>query len=167
MTYTTVFDAANEGYSTWWVPAIGFIFIGVGVVLVLAPRVVRILVPSGPIARYRKLVSWMFLAIALVWTLTIFGLTYGEYHKMTTALYDKSYAVVEGVVTKVARDTQDSEESFTIEGRRFSYTDNVLKFDFEKTSLKAGSVKDGMRVRIAYLGPLILRLQVARGSATL
>ena len=49
MTFRTVFDAAQSGYTTWWFPARGLIFACIGALLVYGSALVLKLMPiRGP-----------------------------------------------------------------------------------------------------------------------
>lgn len=57
--------------------------------------------------------------------------------------------------------TGHSLESFVVGGRKFSYSDYVLTPGFRHTTSHGGPIREGLYVRIAYLGNLILQLDVA------
>jgi len=53
-------------------------------------------------------------------------------------------------------------ESFTVGGRRFSYSDYEVTAGFNNTASHGGPIRAGLHVRVTYWGNLILRLEVAR-----
>jgi hypothetical protein len=175
VTFRTVFDAAHEGYASWWFPSHGLIFVCIGVVLVLWPARKREVMPSGWRGRARKIFNWCFLAFAVVWTLSIFGTTFSQYLTAKNALNDGRYDVVEGRITDfipmpdtghskeyvLGRSCCSSKESFIVGGQRFSYSDFIVTSGFHNTASHGGPIREGLYVRVSYLGNLILRLEVA------
>jgi hypothetical protein len=164
MTFTTVFDAANEGYSTWSFPAFGLIFIAIGALLVFAPDLMRRLMPSGLQGRYRTVFSWFFLIFASIWTIASFVGTYQQYRNASSCLRDASCPTVEGPVTEFIPTPYSghSMESFAVDGHRFSYSDYVVTPGFHSTASHGGPIREGLYVRITYAGNVILRLETAQ-----
>jgi hypothetical protein len=108
------------------------------------------------------LFGWIFLSFAVFWTLLSFTTTYGEYLTTIFALRGGRCAVVEGRVTEFVPMPYSghSEESFTVGGHRFAYSDYVVTTGFHNTSSHGGPIHEGLYVRITYLGNLIVRLEV-------
>jgi len=145
MTYQTVFEATEQGYVEWWQAAVGLTLVFVGVALLF--RV------SGNIAR------WFYAFIALIWVAIMFARTDTEYREAGVALREGRYHVVEGPVTDFESGLK--RESFSVQGQRFSYSDGVMIPGFHQTARSGGPIHEGLRVRIAYAGDMILRLEVA------
>ena len=55
-----------------------------------------------------------------------------------------------------------SDESFVVGGRRFSYSDFVVTSGFHNAASHGGPIREGLYVRVTYLGNLILRLEIAQ-----
>jgi len=53
-------------------------------------------------------------------------------------------------------------ETFSVNGMQFSYSDYVLIPCFNNTSSHGGPIREGLRVRIAYSGNCILKLEVSQ-----
>ena len=164
MTFTTVFDIAQEGYANWWFPAFGLIGLTVGALLVFMPDLMRTVMPGGLQGRARVLFSWCFFIFALLWTTGTFASTYLDYRAMTHALDQGRYEVVEGPVTDFVPGPENGHgnESFSVQGRRFAYADAVVVAGFHRTTSHGGPIRQGLYVRIAYSGSEILRLEVRR-----
>jgi hypothetical protein len=175
MTLITVFDVAQSGYATWWVPARGLIFVCVGAIFVFGPALILTAMPvRGPDLldflellqfwprRARRLLGWCFLTFAILWTLLAFAGTFGEYRTGIDALRAGRCAVVEGRVTGFIPMPYSghSEESFVVGGQRFSYSDYIATSGFHNTASHGGPIHDGLYVRVTYFGSLILRLEV-------
>ena len=164
MTFKTVFDAANEGYSTGWFPALGLILVAVGGLLVFAPALVQRVLPSGLQGRSRTVFSWMFFAYALLWTVGTFLATYLQYRTAISCLNAGNCPVAEGPVTNFVPMPYGGHamERFTVDGRDFSYSDYHVTPGFRNTASHGGPIHEGLYVRITYSGNVILRLEVAQ-----
>jgi hypothetical protein len=164
VTFTTVFDAAQQRWQAWWFPAFGLIFVALGALLILMPELMQRLLPRGLQGRARYVFSWVYFLFALLWTGFAFSKTLQEYETIKSVLNDGRYSVVEGPVTNFVPmpDSGHGLESFTIDRRRFSYSDYIVTFGFNKTASHGGPIREGLYVRITYYGDLILRLEVAQ-----
>ena len=162
-TFHTVFDAGLEGYSAWPAPAIGLIFIAVGAVLVFKPHWAARLWLRMPRGKIGIVVRWYFFLFGLVWTIGTFVVTYRQYWTASEALKNGADSVIEGLVTQFEPMPRSGHghESFVVEGRRFSYSDNI-DGGFNRTTLSGGPIHEGLYVRIAYLDNLILRLEIGQ-----
>jgi hypothetical protein len=175
MTFRTIFDAAQSGYTTWWFPAHALIFVCLGALFLLWPRLVMKVMPiRGPDLldflellqfwpiRARRRWYWGFLTFAMLLTLLFFATTYGEYRSMIAALRDGRCAVVEGRVTDFVpkRHSGHSEESFVVGGRRFAWSEDIVSIGFHNDGVQGGLIHDGLYVRVTYLGGVILRLEI-------
>lgn len=176
MIFKTVFDVAQSGYTTWWFPASGLIFVCVGLLLVCGPALIlRVMPIRGPDLldffelllflprRARKFSIGAFLSMAILWTLLAFTSTYGEYRTMRAALRDGRFAIVEGPVTDFdpIPNPGRSHESFVVGGRRFAWSRYDVTSGFQNSSSRGVPIHDGLYVRVTYLGNAILRLEVA------
>jgi hypothetical protein len=74
-----------------------------------------------------------------------------------------NYSTVEGTVTNFhpMPYSGHQNETFSVNGVKFSYSDYVLVPCFNNTASHGGPIHDGLSVRIAYSGDCILRLEVA------
>ena len=107
--------------------------------------------------------SWLFFVFALLWTVGSSAITYLEHSSVTSNLDSGNYSVIEGTVTDFVPMPYAGhfDESFTVKGQRFSYSDYVSTSGFNNTTSHGGPIHEGLHVRIAYFGGLILRLEVA------
>ena len=164
MMFRTVFDAAREGDSIWWFPAFGLIFVAVGALLVFRPALMQRYLRSGLQGTFRTIFSWCFFLFALLWTTGSFVITGLQHHAATSLLSSGQYAILEGPVSNFVPMPYAGHamESFTVGGRRFSYSDYVVTAGFHNTASHGGPIREGLYVRIAYSGNLILRLDIAQ-----
>ena len=156
MEYTTVFDVGQSGYRQWSFPAHGLLFVVVGAGLVLFRRRLRSRMPS--------FFPFVFLGFALFWTFIAFVSTSGGYSALSSALREDRCSVVEGVVSDFhpMPYTGHQMEWFVVDGRRFEYSDYVIVPGFNNTASHGGPIRQGLQVRVHYVGNNIARLEVAR-----
>lgn len=155
MEYTVVFDALQSGYRNWWFPAFGLVFVLTG---------------SRMLARRKALSSWergfsaVFLGFALLWTLSVLLLTGGDHLKLAAALREGRCAVAEGIVAdfQAMPASGKGRELFSVDGRQFRYSQNVVSPGFNQTVPRGGPMRAGLQVRIHHVGNDIARLEIAK-----
>jgi hypothetical protein len=159
--YTTVFDVTQSGYRQWSFAAFGLIFVAVGLAL---PTLMRIgIMPKQP-AWMQKWFPRAFLGFAIFYTTTCFIATYVDYRRALNAMRNSRAQVIEGIVTdfKPMPWQGHAMESFVVQGVRFEYSDYVITAGFNNTSSHGGPIREGLPVKIWYLGSEILRLDIKR-----
>jgi hypothetical protein len=163
MTYTTVFDASQHRYENFWSLTPILIFVAIGAMLVFWPVPLRLNLPQNLRERAGKIFSWCFFIFSLLVAMALPG-TLLEYQRATSDLREGRYSVVEGPVTDFVPMPYEghAQESFTVNGHRFSYSDYIMTAGFRKTASHGGPIREGLYVRISYSGNLILRLEVAQ-----
>jgi hypothetical protein len=161
MEYRTVFDVATAGYKNWDFPVSGLLFIAIGAFLVKN----RKNLPSwqGKSPRASNIFAFFFLGFAVVWTLIAFVSTYGEYSSLCKSVGSNAQ-VVEGIVTnfKPMPATGHAMEKFCVSDACFEYSDYVIVSGFNNTASHGGPVREGLPVRVTYIGNSILKLEVAK-----
>ena len=173
MIYKTVFDASQHHYENLWSLAPLLIFVAIGAILVRyrkVPLVYRpalmphLIVPGAPQGRARMIFSWSFFIFSLLVAAVGLPGTLWEYHRATSDLRGGRYLVMEGPVTDFVPMPCEghAQESFTVNGHRFSYSDYSMTAGFRNTASHGGPIREGLYVRISYSGNLILRLEVAQ-----
>jgi hypothetical protein len=163
MTYTTVFDASQHRYENFWSLTPILIFVALGAMLVFRPVPLRLNLPQYLQERAGRIFSWCFFIFSLLAAMALPS-TLFEYHRAATDLRTGRYSVVEGPVANfVPMPYQGhAQESFTVNGHRFSYSDYIMTAGFRNTASHGGPIREGLYVRISYSGNLILRLEVAQ-----
>jgi hypothetical protein len=153
--YSVVFDVARNGYHPSVGLRIGLLFIGVGAVLVLCRGFIR--------PQWRGFPLVLFLGFSVFWTVALLAITWTDYYELASALRDARCEVVEGTVTQFHPMPVGGHdvESFSVGGKYFEYSDWTITSAFHQSSTYGGPVRDGMQVRIHYLGKDIARLEVA------
>ena len=157
--YTLVFDIVDAGYRQWWFGANGLCFVAAGILLV---KFQSRLSPRWPPWLRRGFV-WSFLGFSLLWTAAAIGGTYFEYARLVEAARSGQFNVVEGPVEAFLPmpDNGHGDESFTVQGMRFAYSDYSVMAGFNNTSSHGGPIRAGRVVRIRHVGNSIVRLEVA------
>ena len=162
MEYRTVFDIATAGYKSWDFPAFGLIFVAVGVVLVAGRKSLPGWWASRP--RASNAFTFYFLGFAVVWTLVAFASTYTQYSSLSRARAASDVHIVEGVVSRFTPMPASGHamEKFCVSDACFEYSDFVISAGFNNTSSHGGPIREGLLVRIAYVGNSIVKLEVAK-----
>jgi hypothetical protein len=107
--------------------------------------------------------AYFVLAFSVLWTTVAFLTSGRDYLALQKALKGGNVDIVEGRVENFVS-TPDKSERFTVCGAAFSYSDYLVTAGFNNTSSHGGPIREGIWVRIAYLGNSIARLEVAKGS---
>jgi hypothetical protein len=155
-----IFNVANAGFKSWWFPAFGLIFVGMGLAL---PRLFKMgFVRPTPPPDMQKWFPRILLVFAILWTSFNFITTFADYRRAVTAMQNNRAKVVEGLVMdfKAMPYTGHAMESFVVRGVRFEYADNVCTAGFNNTASHGGPIREGLPVKIWYLGGEILRLDI-------
>jgi hypothetical protein len=160
--YRTVFDITEVGYKSWSFPAFGLIFVFIGLLLPFLNR--RGFIRKSP-PWMEKWFPRIYLGFSISWTLGAFLSTYVDYRQAIGAMRDNSAKIVEGPVTKFhpMPYSGHADESFDIQGVKFSFSDYDVRAGFNNTASHGGPIREGLRVRIWYLDGEILRLDVRDG----
>ena len=169
MNYEVVFDVAEAGYRYWWGPAVGLVFVIIGMCqLIYVYRNFRgAAVQPVPSKRAFVLPSF-FTAFALAWTVVALVSTLGDYLNLKEALDCANVETVEGRVThfRPGSDSRgETHESFVVNESRFEYSWFHATAGFNQTKPHGGPVRDGLWVRIAHVNGEIARLEIARPSS--
>jgi hypothetical protein len=160
--YQTVFDVTMVGFKSWKFPAVGLIFVAIGLVLPSLINSGKFRRMPGPAAKWFRL---FFLGFAIFWTVTSFVATFSDYRKSVDAMVNGQAAYIEGAVTEFRPmpSTGHSMESFVVQGVRFEYSDYIITAGFNHTASHGGPIRDGLLVRIWHRSGEILRLDIKAG----
>lgn len=105
----------------------------------------------------------LFFGFAVIWTgVTAFGI-YREYREISVAMTEHKLDLIEGRVSDFTPMpyTGHTMVRFCVRNVYFAYSDYVHTFGFHNTVSHGGPIRDGLGVRIAYVGNVIVRLDVA------
>jgi hypothetical protein len=160
MGYEVAYDILDAGYRYWWFPGGGVLFIVIGSFLVKFRKTIS---PKAPRA-FVNIFAFFFLGFSCLWTAISLAATLGDYLTLRNAMRNQTADVVEGVVTNFVPMPYSghADESFEVQGRRFSYSDFRITAGFNNTKSHGGPIDEGVRVRIWRVGNRIARLEVAK-----
>jgi hypothetical protein len=164
MNYHTIFDLTQEGFRIWPGPALGCVLLLVGGWLIAARGRQR----KPTVSFFDRVFPLVFFGFAVVWTIVMSVASYEEYRELSLALHADRLLTVEGRVTdfRPMPYTGHVLERFCVRSACFAYSDYIHTFGFHNTMSHGGPIRDGLEVRIAYVGNIIVRLEVAnRGGA--
>jgi hypothetical protein len=154
MTYTKVFDVAEQGYSFLWFPTLGAVFVVIAALFVVFRRYLR--------PRFLQFAPIVAVGVGVLWTLASILFTTLPHARLVSALRDGRCSVVEGVVRDFRPMPQSGhgQESFTVNGISFVYSDFVVTPGFRQTQFRHGPIREGLRVRIHFWSSHIARLEI-------
>jgi len=160
MQYTIVFDVVDVGYRYWPFPAV---FIGF-IILILSELLLRKILSWWRLPPFRMWMLYSGLVLCSIWSFNTFDNTYSDYKELRDALQEGKTVVIEGKVENFIPMPKSghSNESFTVAGNKFEYSDHEITAGFNKTTAHGGPIRSGMYVRINALGNRIARLEVAQ-----
>ncbi|WP_407156239.1 hypothetical protein [Bradyrhizobium sp. STM 3557] len=175
--FVKVFDIRDAGLDAWFAPAFGLFFVAVGLAAIAAPRILRAVdIPFlddvyglRGFFSSRRVVGYIFLAFALMWTAIAFSSTYGRNQRYRVMMEQDGCRMVEGQVEHFVPMPYGghSVESFSVRGIRFSYSDYIVTGGFNNTASHGGPISAGSYVRICYdpANHVILQLDIRGLSA--
>jgi hypothetical protein len=159
--YQLVFSVVDNGYKSWWFPALGVAFALFGSVFVPF-----ILIAKYPDIERKKIImiTSCFLGFSGVWILIALVGTLGDYLHARQTLLSGQAQYVEGDVEHFVPMPYGGHavESFDVKGIAFSYSDFVIISGFNNTSSHGGPIREGLPVHIWYSGNEILKLEVGQ-----
>lgn len=164
--FVTVFDILESGYKNWTFPAFGLIFVGIGLAMVLFPRLLKTagVASLNFQSKSRAFFKYFFLIFALLWVGISFITTYAAYNRHRQLAESNQCQITEGPVQNFTPMPYSghAEESFTVSGVRFKYSDYIVSDGFNHTSSHGGPIGKDAYVRICYdpQDNAILRLQI-------
>ena len=157
-----VYDLGTAGFDIWPFPGAALILAGIGVFAVCFPR--RAMEFTNMTGRPKSFWGFWILWVVFMVPMAVLMFTgsYNEHKRLKDAYLAGQYQVVEGPVENLAAPPPDggSRESFSVGGASFTYSDNEDEPGFKRTRFEGGPIREGDHVRIAYIGPRIVRLEV-------
>jgi hypothetical protein len=153
--YRVVFDLYQKGFQ-WRFPAYGLIFVFVGALLLWLGRG-RDWPPS------RRLVGYCMIGFACLWSVLTFATMLAEYLNLSSDYRRGQFSVVEGLVTNFRPMPYEGhrEECFSVQSQAFCYSDYEVTAGFNNSASHGGPIREGLPVRVFYVGNTIIRLEVA------
>lgn len=152
--YRVAFDLSQKGYE-WWFPAFGLIFVALGVLIVWLGR-------TRKWQRSRRFVGYFMTGFACLWSGVMFSTTFREYAALHSAYRRSQFSVVEGQVSNFRPMPYQGHqlECFSVQAQTFCYSDYVVMAGFNNSASHGGPIREGLPVRVSYVGSSIVRLEV-------
>jgi len=156
--YRLVFDITREWYRNWWFPAVGLVFVAGTLAFALYTRRPR----TPPLPKALTVAAWVAVGFTSLWTAVSGSGTYGEYVTLKRAVAAGTVQFVEGPVEHFVPMPLNGHgvEQFEVQGKHFEYSHNIVTAGFNTTSTRGGPIREGLQVRIGYVGATIVRLEV-------
>jgi hypothetical protein len=154
------YDLVKEGFPYWYWPIIGVGFLALGWIGFQA---------FGLVCKSRFMLVQR--VAGLIGTVVAFGISvylalnaYLHYRILVDAIEHGAAQRIEGAVTSVipAPPQGPQVERFTIDGKRFSYSGDELEPGFRQTRAHGSPIREGLKVRIEYVGNTIVRLETCK-----
>lgn len=152
--YRVVFDLYQKGFA-WWFPACGLPFVVIGGVFVWLGR-------RGNKPPSRRLFGYVIVGFACLWSGVTFISTFRDYLALRLAYRHSQFSVVEGRVTDFHPMPYEGhqDECFSVQPKTFCYSDYAVTAGFNNSASHGGPIREGLPVRISYVGKTIVRLEV-------
>jgi hypothetical protein len=164
--FVRVFDVLESGYRTWTFPTYGLAFVVVGIIIFAFPKIITF--TSIPYfnfpSKLQRVFRYGFLGFAILWTTIAFLATYLAHLHHKSLVQENKCLLVEGPVENFATTAYGvaAQESFSVSGVKFEYSDFDMTNGFNNTSLLGGPINSESYVRICYdpSSNVILRLDI-------
>jgi hypothetical protein len=161
MTYQTAFDVIQNGY-TGWSSALTALLpaLAIGGFILAAGFRARKATPSDP----KWKIGLGAIAMGLLFSAWIIWTSYAGYQSLASRLREGRFHTVEGTVENYGAGGSSGKyfESFSVAGHQFSYYGSDMSgYGFHQLARQDGPIRNGLHVRIAYSGSVILRLEIA------
>ncbi len=111
---------------------------------------------------FKKGFAIFCLAFVVLWSGIALYHSLGEYYRLIKARRAGTFYVVEGKVMDFdpLAYKGHQNESFTVNGKHFEYSDYWITNGFNRTASHGGPIQAGLQVRISYVGNTIIKLEV-------
>ena len=150
--FVKVFDVLDSRFKDWTFSAFGLVFVAVGIVIFFFPNMIRVTgipylnVQSG----FQTFFRYSFIGFAILWTSISFFTTYSQYLRHKALAEEGRCRVVEGPVEHFIPMPYagHSQETFSVDGVPFRYSDFIVTDGFNNTSSHGGPINSDSYVRI-------------------
>jgi hypothetical protein len=161
--YQLVFNLADQSVLPGpWI-LIPVVLTGVGALLVFRPALMQVIMPGGLQGTPRRLFSWFFFLFAGFMTLVVLISTIGASSRLRSDQRRGHASITEGCLQgfhPMPASGHDTER-LRINGLQFAYSDYIITPGFHQTESHGGPVHADSRLRLTYIGPDIVKLEVA------
>jgi hypothetical protein len=112
-----------------------------------------------------KIGSVLVTLFSYLWITIFFFSSFKPYHSIIQAQEAGAFHSVEGVIENFkpgGTERGDTVESFSVKGVSFSYSPYIFGPGFRQSNAVGGSLSNGTRVKINYVGKCISRIEVIK-----
>ena len=139
-----IFDVQDSGFRDWTFPAFGLLFVVIGLFILVFPNLIRAVgipylnLQSG----LQKSFPYVFVGFAVIWTAIAFFTTYSAYLRHRALVVEGRCNSVEGPVEHFVPMPYagHAQESFSVAGVPFRYSDFIITDGFNNTSSHGGPI---------------------------
>ena len=134
-----------------------------GLLMVLIGVIVIIMIRKFKIKLINIKFAYIWTGLVALLTTTAFISTGSEYLKYRRAINEDKYQEEEGIVENfnpMMPSKGNKDESFTVNGVLFKYSDNIASAGFNNSKYYGGPIDSGKYVRIRYYEGKILQLWI-------
>jgi hypothetical protein len=164
MQYQVLYDIQQIAYPGWWIFGVGFVLISVGTSFFLLrdSAFMNAIFDLGGALR-RAIVPLFLACFGLLW-IFIGCLNYAHFAEIRRIAHNENVDVAEGRVTQFVPMPYEghADETFVVNGHRFAYSEYDETTGFHHTQSHGGPMRDGLQVRITFVGDAITKLEIAR-----
>tara|TARA_R110002096_G_scaffold28203_10_gene85653 strand:- start:7007 stop:7474 length:468 start_codon:yes stop_codon:yes gene_type:complete len=149
------YNVLDSGHGVLGFAASGLGMIAIGVILIILMR-------KFNAKRSQQIFMYFWTGFGVLWTTIAFIGTGSEYFSCVSAMKNGTYEEVEGLVENFdpMPHSGHKNESFTVNGINFEYSDFGSSAGFNNTKSHGGPIDEGKYVRIKYFDGKILQLWV-------
>ena len=156
---SVIYDLVSNGYDDWWLSGIGLIAAALaaaiyGLFRLLPEKSVHSSAKKGVLAAIFLSVIWSL--VSLVWTYSSYSNLYNAYER---GAYEQISGEVEHFVNS-GPGIQPGAVRFAVGKIAFSYSRYIVSPGYRETRDSGGPLRDGLMVRVRYIGKSIVKLEV-------
>lgn len=162
MIYQTVFDVTETGYTSGLFDFSDLFMVLIGILFVVFRR--QLPAWGGKNSRIINVYAFAFLSFAIVLTLVTFMAMSSKKKSLRQAIESGNTEIVEGLVSQFdpMPHTGYRMERFCVQGTCFEYSDHFVTGGFNNMSSHGGPIREGLPVRVTYIGNKIIKLEIAQ-----
>jgi hypothetical protein len=141
-------------------------FVSMGISMFVFPRFWSKIPFRGP-EFMRRYGVYIFTGFFTIWTLLVFATTYSDYAYAKNEYLEGKAGIVEGAVSNFKPGTNvrgSAYESFCVKDMCFTYSDYEEQAGFNTMTINGGPIRQGLPVRVTFVGNTIVKLEVASSS---
>jgi hypothetical protein len=172
MEYYTYFDIVESGYIAGRTLLLPLLMIVVAVIfyifrkegLKLAIKIFPYWIPLQKFIWLKPYFYIFYISFAILWSVTFFLTTSNEYKQARDSLLSEQAKVVEGVIHEYKAGTNEQGaalDTFCVKDVCFEISDYRFTSGFHQQQINGGPLKQGLPVRISYVGNTIVRLEIS------